>query len=207
MEKNTLNALYRYFEALYEMNQNLIVLCGMNVIDNRYKYGKILENVIQAIPRLVPYEYKKKAKAYEINFQSGLMQFSSDIQYLASGYTTIFQKHKNFLIKVKKIRNKLEHEMHSSTVIASSNGIGELFNTTYDICGEKVSLNAGEIISFTKDLNTLFARIQNDVEHDLDDNVEKNSYILKLIRFVFTEFNKIYESNLLPTFGKALLPF
>ena len=58
MEKNTLNALYRYFEALYEMNQNLIVLCGMNVIDNRCKYGKILENVIQAIPRLVPYDYK-----------------------------------------------------------------------------------------------------------------------------------------------------
>ena len=29
------SALYRYFEALYELNQNIMVLCGIDVLDNR----------------------------------------------------------------------------------------------------------------------------------------------------------------------------
>lgn len=48
------NALYRYFEALYELNQNIIVLCGVDVLDNRGEYEKNIENVIHLMPKLVP---------------------------------------------------------------------------------------------------------------------------------------------------------
>lgn len=54
------SALYRYFEALYELNQNIMVLCGIDVLDNRGEYEKNIENVIHLVPKLVPYKYDKR---------------------------------------------------------------------------------------------------------------------------------------------------
>lgn len=205
MKKDTINALYRYFEALYELNQNLIVLCGIDVIDNRGQYEKRLEDVIQVIPRLVPYQYNKRSSQYELDSKSGLMKFSNDIQYLASEYSAILRKHENFLERTKRIRNKLEHEMHGASIVASESGTTMLFRITYNVNGDKVDLCAEEMIMFAKDLNSLFERIQNDI--DSIGSVECNSYIMKLNRFTFTDFNKVYESDLLRIFGKAMLPF
>ena len=35
MTTKAANALYRYFETLYNLNQSLITLCGIDVIDKR----------------------------------------------------------------------------------------------------------------------------------------------------------------------------
>lgn len=207
MEKETINALGRYFEALYGLNQNLIVLCGIDAIDNRGQYKRHLEDVIQVIPRLVPYRYNKRALQYELDSKGGLMKFSNDIQYLTLEYSSILQKHSSFLERTKSIRNKLEHEMHDASIVASLSGTGVLFEITYDVAGNKVNLSAKEMISFVKDLNILFSKMQNEIENYSDENSESYPYIMRLNRFVFTDFNKIYESDLLRTFGKALLPF
>ena len=62
MTVETANALGGYFQALYDLNHDLITLCGMDIIDNSGQYEKYIKNVIQAVPRLVPYDYDKESK-------------------------------------------------------------------------------------------------------------------------------------------------
>lgn len=44
---------------LYEVNQNVIALCGINVLDIQFTYMEQIEKVIRMLPTLVPYSYKK----------------------------------------------------------------------------------------------------------------------------------------------------
>lgn len=202
------NALYRYFDTLYTVNQNLIVLCGIDAIDDREQSEEYIDKVVQTVPRLVPYEYDKKKSSYVISEESGLMEFSTEIPFLKNNYENILQKHMEFLMKAKKVRNKLEHQMHSATIVASSSGTMSLFSMTYSVEEQEYRLDADEIIEFVKDMNKLFANIQTLVDQFACNNkLEDHPYYWRLIRHSFLEFNKVYESDLLRTFGKVLLPF
>ena len=208
MTITTANALFQYFETLYEQNQNLIVLCGIDVLDHKGQYEKRIDDIMVAIPRLIPYVFNKKTGYYEISPNDGLMKFTSDIPFLAADYNNILLNHKDFLEKVKKIRNKLEHEMHGARIVASMSSNSSLFSVTYDVSDNGIDINAAEMIAFAKELNALFSKIQTLVDQFAYSNgKEDHPYYERLVRYKFTEFNKIYESNLLRTFGKALLPF
>ncbi len=202
------NALYRYFETLYGLNQNLIVLCGVDIVAYIGEQERRIDEVTMAVPRLVPYVYNKNTSVYEIKKTDGLMSFANDIPFLIDDYEKILKKHKDFLEKAKKVRNKLEHEMHGARVVASSSGSSSLFSITYEVAENDICLRASEAIAFIKDLNTLFSKIQELVkksacEHKYDDH----PYYLRLIRYDFSDFNKIFDSNLLHIIGKAILPF
>lgn len=204
----TANALCRYFETLYGLNQNLIVLCGADVFAHMGEQERRIDEVIMAVPRLVPYVFNKKIGIYEIEKTDGLMNFSEDIPFLSRDYENILENHKDFLEKAKKVRNKLEHEMHGARVVASSSGTTTMFSVTYEVAGTGIDLRAAELIAFAKDMNILFSKIQRLVklsarEHKYDDH----PYYWRLIRYDYSDFNKIFESDLLHVFGKALLPF
>lgn len=202
------NALYRYFETLYNLNQSLIILCGVDVVDNRVHYEKHTEDVIQAIPRLVPYKYNWDISDHAIEVSDGLMEFVHEIPFLKGDYEMIFQSHKEFLIKAKKIRNKLEHKLHGARIVASSSGSVSFFAITYEVAGEDIEIEVSEIIGFVKEINTMFSKIQAEVDQFACENkLDDHPCYWKLTRYRFSEFNKIYESNLLRTFGQALLPF
>lgn len=208
MTTKVANALYRYFETLYTLNQNLIVLCGIDAIDNRGQSEDYIDKVVQAVPRLIPYEWNKVQNSYVISDKSGLMDFSTELPFLKNDYEDILKKHIEFLKKTKKVRNKLEHRMHSATVVASSSGTMSLFSMTYSVEEQEYRLDADEIIEFVKDMNNLFSKIQTLVDQFACSNkLEDHPYYWRLIRHSFLEFNKVYESDLLRTFGKVLLPF
>lgn len=202
------NALYRYFETLYMLNQNLIVLCGIDAIDDREQSEAYIDKVVQAVPRLVPYVFEKQKSSYVISEESGLMEFSAEIPFLKNDYENILQKHMEFLIKAKKVRNKLEHQMHGAAIVATFSSSTSLFGITYNVKGTEYQLDADKIIEFVKDMNNLFSKIQTLVDQFACSNkLEDHPYYWRLIRHSFLEFNKVYESNLLRTFGKVLLPF
>ena len=208
MTITTANALFRYFETLYCLNQNLIILCGTDVFDHKGEQERRIDEVIMAVPRLVPYGFNRKIGVYEIKKADGLMKFSDDISFLSADYESILQKHKDFLEKAKKIRNKLEHEMHGARTVASSSGTTSMFSVTYEVAEDEIDVDAAEIIEFVKDLNRLFSKIQGLVhqsarEHSYGDH----PYYHRLVRYDYANFNKIFDSNLLHILGKALLPF
>ena len=208
MNQNLANALLRYFEALYTLNQNTITLCGVDVIDNNGQFEKCVDDVIFTIPRLVPYKKSKGKEELKICNSDGLLKFSQDLPFMEKGYSDLLAVHIIFLAKVKKIRNKLEHEMHAATIESSGSGNGVLFHVCYKVDDEEITIYAGEMIRFAKQINELFAQIQDEVAHyAFSERKEGYAYYRRLAKFPFTDFNKIYESDLLRTFGKALLPF
>ena len=81
MEIATADALFRYFEELYGLNQNVIALCGTNGFDIMEKQERRMDEVMITIPRLVPYGKNKKSKLYEIKKSDGLMNFLEDITF------------------------------------------------------------------------------------------------------------------------------
>ena len=207
MTISTANALYRYFEALYSLNQNLMVLCGTNVFDHKGEQERRADEMVMSVPRLIPYVFNKKAESYEVSQTDGLMRFSQDLPFLEEDYKTIFQRNKNCLIKVKKIRNKLEHEMHGARIVASSSGSTAMFTATYKVGGEEIELCITEVIAFAKDMNVLFSKIQEALMEFANEQYEDHPYYYRLTRYKFSNFNRIFNSELLRVFGKALLPF
>ena len=203
-----LSALYRYFQALYNLNQHLIILCGGDVLDNEGQYQEHVEEVALLIPRLVPYVLNKKTEKYQIRKGDGLLEFSGEILLLEESYCAILKKHKKVLSSIKAIRNKLEHSMHAARVVASGSGTSCLFEITYKIKDVEFEITANELISLIKELNILFSHIQDLVDSFSDFQGQSfQDYRRRLVRYPFKDFNKIYDSPLLRTFGKALLPF
>ena len=208
MTTEAVNALYRYFATLYSLNQNLIVLCGTDVIDCKGQQEDRIDDVIMSIPRLIPYGFHKKSGRHKIEPSDGVMQLSSDIPFLYTDYESILQKHNVFLEKTRKVRNKLEHKMHGARVVASSSGTLSLFSISYKVADEVIDIRAAEIIAFVTDMNALFSKVQKLVEAFAYENKrDDHPYYRRLVRYDFFDFNKIFESNLLRVIGKALLPF
>lgn len=210
MEVATTNALFGYFEELYGLNQDVIVLCGTNVFDllEKREHTQRMDRVMITIPRLIPYKYDRGSKLYEISNTDGLMNFSEDIPFLAESYESIFQNHKDFLIKAKNIRNKLEHAIHNARIIGTGSTPSCLFRITYNVGKEQIDVKANEIISFVKDLNVLFSKIQSEVIQYVRENPQNaHRYYIRITRYDFCNFNKIYESDMLSIIGKAMLPF
>ena len=207
MEIATANALFRYFEELYGLNQNVIALCGINVFDITDKYERRMDEVMITIPRLVPYGKNKKSQLYEIKKSDGLMNFLEDIAFLKEGYESIFRDHKDFLIKVISVRNKLEHEIHNANIV----GLGSSpswFSVTYEVKDTEIDFRSYELISFVKDLNVLFSKMQAEVIQYAEEHQKTEyQYYKKITRFDFCDFNKIYESNISDIIGKLMLPF
>lgn len=209
MTVETANALSGYFQTLYDLNHDLITLCGLDVIDNSGQYEKYIKNVIQAVPRLVPYDYDKKNQIYKINQRDGLLEFLDQIPFLLDDYESILQRHGEFLSKVKNIRNKFEHKMHGARLVAGGSVGGSVaFDMTYEVGDQKIELNAGEIIRFTKGINCTFSKIQKLIDAFAYENKKSDHpYYRRLIRYDFCDFNKIYDSEILGIVGKSLFPF
>ena len=56
--------------------------------------------------------------------------------------------------------------------------------------------------------NLVFAKLQHAVDMFAGkNNLADHPYYWKLVRYNFSDFNNIYECDLLRTFGKAMLPF
>ena len=72
----------------------------------------------------------------------------------------------------------------------------------------QIVLGANQFIKLTKELNQLFSKIQNLVgKYAYEKEKTYYSYYQRLLRYNFTDFNIIYDSDLLRTIGAAFLPF
>lgn len=208
MTVKIVNSLLGYFETLYDLNRSLIMCCGLDVIDNSGKYERPLQQIIQDVPRLVPYCCNNKEGKLYIDVKDGLLEYSDELPFLIECYNDILKSNYSFLANVKAIRNKLEHKMHGVKLTSSGSSTMDMFDVTYTIGQKDITLTATQFIKFLKQINELFSRIQKIVatfayENEKDDH----PYYCRLIRYDFCKFNKIYDCDLLMDIGQALFPF
>jgi len=217
MDLVVINALYGYFETLYNLNRKLIEICGVDIFNERHNNlleNKILE-IIQDIPRLIPYG-KKNGNLF-IEDTDGIIEFSDKLTYIKVEYENILKRNYNILLQIKDIRNKYEHKIHGAKITGTGTGTTELFDLTFHLMvrnngiEEEVDyvIYSNDIIRLIKDLNNLFAIIQNQVLEflDLDENYKEYYYYKRLSRFSFLDFNNVYDNTILRTIGKILLDF
>lgn len=202
------NALFGYFDTLYSLNRNLIMLCGLDVVENSGQYERVAEYVIINAPRLIPYKYDPKKEKDIIEKNDGLLEFKKELPFLYDEYCAILQNNYKFLDDLKKIRNKLEHKMHGARHTGGCSGTNSLVYLTFQLKDDEIKLYAGDFIKFTKEVNSLFSKLQELVrEYAITEDKEFHVYYQRLTRYDFCKFNKIYDSDLLQDFGQALFPF
>lgn len=202
------NALFGYLETLYTMNQKLVKLCGIDVIDDFENGEKEILDMIQDIPRIIPYSFNIKKQALVLKEKDGLLEYQDSILYLKEDYEKILSDNYKFLDKIRKIRNKYEHKMHGVKHKASGSGSLSLFDYTFMIESESIEITAGEFIKLIKLVNNLFSKIVCDIsKYAYENKKEDYLYYRRITRFDFTNFNKIYDNDILRIVGKIMKKF
>ena len=208
MDYKIAGSLRCYFETLYDLNRNLIKCCGADIFDDSIEYGRLLRRIIEDIPKLTPYIRDKSTQELKIASKDGLLEFSDKLPYLADRYQSLLDKHREFLSKVKDVRNKLEHRMQDVKYLSSGSSPFTMFVITYSVGEKEIPLQAEEFIAFIKELNLLYYELQREVgSFAFENKVEGHGYYVRLLRFDFRGFNRIFESDLLVTFGMTLYSF
>lgn len=203
------NAMYEYFETLYEMNQNLIKLCGAEIFYYRFsEFEKVTLDIIQDIPRLIPYSYDNKVQDLVLDDRNGLLEYQDEIKYIKEDYQDILNKYKETLNKIRKIRNKYEHKMHDVKYQSSGTGTASLFDIEFKVNDEYITIYAGELIRLIKEINILFSKIAQEISiFAYQNGKEGYTYHERICRVDFKDFNDIYESNILRKIGKVMNKF
>lgn len=202
------NALFGYLETLYNLNQKLVKLCGIDVIDDFEGGEKDILDIIQDVPRIIPYSFNKKTKKLEFKDRDGLLEYQDSILYLKDDYDRILSENYDFLDKIRKIRNKYEHKMHGVKHKSSGSGSLSLFDYTFMVENESIEITAGAFIKLVKSVNCLFSKIVRDIsKFAYENHKEDYLYYRRITRFDFTDFNKIYDNDILRIVGKIMKTF
>ena len=203
------NAMYGYFETLYVINQNLIRLCGAEIFYYRFSdFKKLTLDIIQDIPRLIPYSYDNKKQGLILDNSNGLLEYQAEIQYIKQDYQNILDKYKKTLNKIRKIRNKYEHKMHDVRYQSSGTGTMSLFDIEFKVNNEFIKIYAGELIKLIKEVNILFSKIAQEISvFAYQNGKEGYAYYERICRIDFKDFNEIYESDILRKIGKIMNKF
>ena len=208
MKEEIANAVYSYFETLYNLNRSLITFCGVYGNGDSWTYHKYIQDVICSIPCLIPYVYKREKGQYTLATSDGLLEYTESLPFLFEEYLLILNTHYYFLAKIKQVRNKFEHRMHDVTLTQAGSGSGIIFELCYEINKKQIRLMASDFIACIKDLNILFSKIQTALEtYAYKEQKIHYAYYQRLLRYNFEDFNKIYDCDLLRIIGMALLPF
>ena len=203
------NAVSGYFETLYDTNQKLIRLCGADIFYYRFmEFEKLTLDIVQDIPRLIPYFYDNKSKILKLDNKSGLLEYKNEIQYIENDYQDILNQHSETLNKIRLIRNKYEHKMHDVKYQSSGTGTMSLFDIEFRVNNQHIKIYAGELIKLIKGLNVLFSKISQEISIYAQEKQKQDySYYERLSRFDFKDFNEIYESNIFRKIGKLMNKF
>ncbi len=202
------NALFGYLETLYNLNQKLVKLCGIDVIDDFESGEKEILDIIQDVPRIIPYSFNKKTQTLILKDRDGLLEYKDNISYLKEDYEKILSDNYEFLDKIRKIRNKYEHKMHGVKHKSSGSGSFSLFDYTFMVGDESMEITAGSFIKLIKSVNNLFSKIVLDIsKYAYENKKEDYLYYRRITRFDFKDFNKIYDNDILRIVGKIMKKF
>ena len=202
------NALFGYLETLYNLNQKLVKLCGIDVIDDFESGEKEILDIIQDVPRIIPYSFNKKTQTLILKDRDGLLEYKDNISYLKEDYEKILSDNYEFLDKIRKIRNKYEHKMHGVKHKSSGSGSFSLFDYTFMVGDESIEITAGSFIKLIKSVNNLFSKIVLDIsKYAYENKKEDYLYYRRITRFDFKDFNKIYDNDILRIVGKIMKKF
>ena len=205
MNPEIINAVYKYIEVLYENNQRLIKIFGIDAIDHTNDGTKDILDLIQNIPRLIPYSYDIEKEKLYLFKRDGLLEYKNDIQYIKPEYKKILANHEECLIKVKQIRDKYEHILHNVRTCSCYTGNDDWFMYGFEVSKKDYKIESKELIALFKDLNIFYDMLISDMLKYAYENEIDHPFYGHLSRIKLLGFNKIYDSKLLYEIGKTII--
>lgn len=208
MTENLVIDSYEYFELLYIINQKLIRLIGVDIIRKRNDSISLTFDIIDDLPKMLPIRKNKKENKYKICSNDGLMNHKNEVVFLWEDYNNILIRNYEVVCKIIRIRNKLEHKMHSVKVKSSSNGTSLPFKIEVMINNESIIIDTNELISIVSMLNELYSKIAHEISRYAENSRIANSfYSDTLIGFDYKDFNELYRSKLINKISRLQQPF
>lgn len=128
--------------------------------------------------------------------EDGICLLSASIDFLIKDLNNILFQNKEVFFKIKRIRNKYEHEPHNISS-AFSTGSGAYSGIGFYYKDDLISINTMELTYIIYDLNILMDKIQNyiyDVEknHQEEFDMFVNEYIKIIRKRKNIDYNKTY---------------
>ncbi len=203
MNVEIINSIYKYIEVLFENNQRLVKLFGINALSSITNGSKDILNLIQDIPRLIPYSYCEKEDKLYLENDDGLLQYKKNIPNLKKNYQKIIDENKECLKKIKKIRNKYEHILHNVRMESCFKSNNNWFEYGFVIKSKEYHINSKELIKVFHELNILYDNLIKILLEYVYKNDLNNTYGF-LKRIDLLGFNRLYDSDLLYEAGKAI---
>jgi len=145
------------------------------------------------ILRMVPFDGKEELQLIK---KDGICLLKNNIDFLIEDLNKILQKNAEIFKKIKKIRNKYEHEPHNVNS-AFSTGSGAYAGIGFYCKKDLVSINTMELTYIIYDLNKLMNKIQQLVYRIEEEHGEEfDIYIKESIKNIKNrkniEYNKTY---------------
>lgn len=172
-----INSVYTYFKILDKINQQFKILLRTTEheeIEEQFFY------LCVDLLRIIPFKPNEKDNTVSLSQNDGICLLKDDIIFVIEDLNKILQDNANTFIKIKRIRNKYEHEPHNvnsvfSTGHTSFSAMGFYYRT------DLITLNSMELTYIIYDLN----KLMNKIEKLICEVEEKNSEELN-------RFNKHY---------------
>lgn len=188
-----INSIYKYFIILDRINKQfkfLIRTMEHEEIEEHFFY------LSTELLRLIPFTENKKDNSIFLNLKDGICLLKGHINFIESDLKKILQENTKTLLKIKKIRNKYEHEPHNVNG-AFSTGHSSFSAMRFYCRNELVSINTMELTYIIYDLNKLFDKIEkkiNIIEFENKDELNQfnKMYIEKIKRIQIIKYNKTY---------------
>lgn len=188
-----INSIYKYFIILDRINKQFKFLI------RTMKYEDIEEHFFYLsteLLRLIPFTENKKENSIFLNLKDGICLLKDHIRFLEGDLKKILQENSKTFIKIKKIRNKYEHEPHNVNG-AFSTGHSSFSAMGFYCRNELVSLDTMELTYIIYDLNKLFDKLKKYILEIHENNIEKLDrfnleYVEKIKNYDFTKYNKKY---------------
>lgn len=199
----------RYFLILYDTNKKVIRLSSLDACGDEFIIENLFMEIVQNICRLVPYyKLKDKEKVYLSTQKEGILSFKKDITYLENEYKELFKNNYDTFLRVKKIRNKVEHSVHEVKFNCCYSGSTSLPEIGFKIKKQTIMIKTEELVEILKSLNDLFEKLVCDMKNIAFQFGETDHpYIEKYTKFSFKRFNGILNSNLLKDIGRIMMDF
>lgn len=184
-----INSIYKYFIILDRINKQFKFLI------RTMEYEEIEEHFFYLsteLLRLIPFA----ENSIFLNFKDGICLLKDHISFLEGDLKKILQENSKTFIKIKKIRNKYEHEPHNVNGAFSTGHLS--FSSMGFYCrNELVSLDTMKLTYIIYDLNKLFDKLKKYILEIHENNIEKLDrfnleYVEKIKNYDFTKYNKKY---------------
>ena len=188
-----INSIYKYFIILDRINKQFKFLI------RTMEYEEIEEHFFYLsteLLRLIPFTENKKDNSIFLNLKDGICLLKEHINFIESDLKKILQENTKTLLKIKKIRNKYEHEPHNVNG-AFSTGHSSFSAMGFYCRNELVSIDTMELTYIIYDLNELFDKLKKYILEIYENNIEKLDrfnleYVDKIKNYDFTKYNKKY---------------